>query len=527
MIVMSVLSLRWKLTVVGVIAYVAVAWYFGGDAGWQRQAVADEKEKPGPGKKEGPTPMYYGVAHCANPGCHGGSKPKVWLPGKEIICRCIEAIDWDKKDKHADAYNVLTRARGQQMAKILGYDVTKSDACLACHGVVIKDEKLLKESKENLFKIEEGVNCVACHGAYDDWIAQHAILGKARTWRPLSRDEKEAKGGMRNLWDPVKRAELCVSCHIGNLKEGKFVTHAMYAAGHPPLPGFEAATFSEQMPRHWQYLREKSPALQKELGYKPGEEEQTKLILIGAAVALRQTMALLEEQAKEAQAAKDDDGKALDLSNFDCYACHHDLKAPSWRQTRGYPGKPGRVPMRPWSTELIRLAIEASGDPAEQKKSLAAFNTALAKVHKGFDARPFGDPKKIEAAARGLKEWAGTLADSLDKATINKAMARKLLASIPGTYRGTKEHPLTLDYDSARQVAWAFKTIYGEVNGKTSNPKIDTAIKSLEDNLKLFLPKGRDKVVEDELKESLEKINDYDPKKFRKLLGELAAGLEK
>ena len=62
---------------------------------------------------------------------------------------------------------------------------------------------------------------------------------------------------MTDLWDPVKRATKCASCHIGNPGEQKVVTHAMYAAGHPPLPGLETATFSDAMPRHWEYLREK------------------------------------------------------------------------------------------------------------------------------------------------------------------------------------------------------------------------------------------------------------------------------
>ena len=42
--------------------------------------------------------------------------------------------------------------------------------------------------------------------------------------------------------DPVRRTELCLSCHLGSTSENKMVTHAMYAAGHPPLPGFEMET---------------------------------------------------------------------------------------------------------------------------------------------------------------------------------------------------------------------------------------------------------------------------------------------
>jgi hypothetical protein len=33
--------------------------------------------------------------------------------------------------------------------------------------------------------------------------------------------------------------ERCTSCHVGREADGRFVTHEMYAAGHPPLPPLE------------------------------------------------------------------------------------------------------------------------------------------------------------------------------------------------------------------------------------------------------------------------------------------------
>ena len=56
---------------------------------------------------------------------------------------------------------------------------------------------------------------------------------------------------MTNVRDPVRRTELCLSCHVGDIACGKFVTHDMFAAGDPPLPAFEIETFLEQMPPHW------------------------------------------------------------------------------------------------------------------------------------------------------------------------------------------------------------------------------------------------------------------------------------
>ena len=62
---------------------------------------------------------------------------------------------------------------------------------------------------------------------------------------------------MTDLWDPIVRVRTCVSCHVGNVEQGKVLTHAMYAAGHPPLPGIEASTFAAAMPNHWKPLSQK------------------------------------------------------------------------------------------------------------------------------------------------------------------------------------------------------------------------------------------------------------------------------
>jgi hypothetical protein len=435
----------------------------------------------------------------------------------DLLCRCDEADQWSKRDKHADAYNVLTGARGKRMAKALGYDVTeprgKGKACLVCHAVVIDDDKVQKASDASQFNIKEGVNCVVCHGPHVEWVASHGLALFAGKFRPLSRQVKEDEYGMRNLWSPVKRAELCSSCHIGNLEQGKFITHDMYAAGHPPLPGFEVATFSNEMPRHWQYLREKTPAVQKELGLRKGEQEETQLLLVGAAVGFRDTMRLLERQAKKATSER----TVLDLANFDCYACHHDLKSPSWRQKRGYKGTPGRVPMRPWSTELVQMAIGESDD----EKLAGQFPAGMKAVTAAFDARPYGDPAAIEKSAHTMAGWADQLVKRLGTTHADRADARRLLAAAPGFYSRA-----LLYYDSARQVAWSLEIFFNELNGpRDGNAKVRKMLGNLDTALKLRLPQGRAKLIEDELEENLRKLNGYDPDVFRSALRSLGAAL--
>jgi hypothetical protein len=328
---------------------------------------------------------------------------------------------------------------------------------------------------------------------------------------------------MKDLWDPVKRATLCASCHIGNQKQKKFVTHEMYAAGHPPLPGFEPATFSEEMPRHWQYLRQKPADVQKLPGfpYDGKEQEQTRLLLVGAMVSLRESMRLLAQQALECK-KKDSNGLALDLANFDCYACHHDLRADK-RRRPALAGRPGRPPMRPWPLALVKLAIHhAAGNEEIAKKMLSSFEEKVKEVQGAFGAQPFGDPGEIICTADALAVWADGLVRILDKKKkpCDAAEVRRLLLLLPTLYERDN-----LDYDSARQVAWALKIMYQESQAPPdamANPWIEKAIASLESQLKLELPTGaKKKSVVPALKDGLHRLNNFDPDKFKEVLGTL------
>src|SRR5262249_42928535 len=155
----------------------------------------------------------------------------------------------------------------------------------------------------------------------------------------------------------------CTSCHVGSPSEGKVVTHAMFAAGHPPLPSFEVATFSRNQPPHWReardvpYFQKHSEEDVKNFHLEDMDFQRTKLALVGSVVALRQTMNLVRERADfEApnprevwpellfgpEAAKVPDDALLRkeapsrwpelaMAHSDCFACHHDLKYPGYR----------------------------------------------------------------------------------------------------------------------------------------------------------------------------------------------------
>jgi hypothetical protein len=395
------------------------------------------------------------------------------------------------------------------MAQILGKDVTKEKACLACHGINIADPALEDRSKKTgLFDARDGVSCVACHGAFEEWVDMHGSRLKSTEWRRKTREQKETEAGMKDLWNPAKRTQLCVSCHVGNAREEKLVTHEMFAAGHPPLPSIEMATFSDEMPRHWQYLKEKkNPAVRKRLGIDPERVrfERTELVLVSGITTFQSQMQTLAAQAKKI----DSDNNILDLAQFDCYACHHELRKPSIRQPLGTPGRPG---FPRWPLALLRLGLLAMGHPEKE------LDEQLREMSAAFDARPYGDPKRIAVAAEALDAWAIKLLREMGQVRLGKEESRKLL----GYIAAIAGEPW-LDYDSARQLAWAFRVIKEEWEpNKELSSRIDTALADLNKELKLALPSGQQKHIMDDLKSALEKRADFNPAAVKQHFRQLA-----
>ncbi len=240
----------------------------------------------------------------------------------EIIVSMNESIIWSKDDKHALAARMLipdenTQNLAFRMREIYGPQAWEQvqSQCRACH---IAGERTTDHAL--------GVTCEACHGPAKDYVQPH--WEDRTTWRYLSPADKE-KTGLVNLRDPVTKTETCLSCHLGSMAEGKLVTHDMYAAGHPPLPGFDTATFAAAMPVHWTPLHEKSDAKYKQThaadhNFAP----QTREVLIGGLTSLACYLELLADYADQRAA----DAAWPELALYDCFACHHDLQSRSCAQ---------------------------------------------------------------------------------------------------------------------------------------------------------------------------------------------------
>ena len=475
-------------------------------------------EPPEPAQAPGQAFQYAGSTVCK--GCHNVTKenPANNFPLAVGFIKLDECATWDKEDKHSIAFKRLNSDRGRRMASLLKVDVNLREAgCLGCHSASTSEIKN-RQNQGDQFNPSEGVSCENCHGPSSGWFAPHLNVA----FRKQS-PEEWSKVGFNDLRSPDRQAEKCLSCHIGNSDEGKVVTHEMYAAGHPPLPSIEVATFNNSIPRHWWLLGErKDPNLRKALGFKEGELEQTKLAVVGAAVALKTSMKLLAREAKAVEKGEAPGQEWPDYARFDCWSCHHDLKRESWRQARGYVGSPGRVPVSQWPLALVELGIDriSFDNPADAAALRADLLRFQKELHQQANSRPFGKKDSLAAAADDLASWADVLAKKLTASSFDRDTASKLLNSLVAQARKS-----TPDYDTARHVAWTIKILVEDIGDKLSKPKVEAIrpiVARLVERLKLKLPAGKEYEIEDNLGSALQTIGDYEPSQFQADLEQLA-----
>lgn len=517
---------------------------------------------------EGPKPQFQGLRSCVP--CHNEDtgRTSVFAALSPEFCALNEIATFEN-DKHRQAYELLASPPGQQMQTILAtarndadYKVTTDRQCLSCHA-----NWHWKEGFDKPPLFEFGVTCESCHGASSLWEGPH----DSPEWRRESPQVKEQKFGFIDVRNPIRRAQQCFSCHIGNVREGKVVTHEMYAAGHPPLPGIEIESFAEQMPSHWRFLHEKGEFRFRDeyiAANFPGVNHdpltdlpRTKSTLIGGVMAMREALHLLAEQAID----ESESAVWPELAVFDCAACHHDLASPGWRQKRGYGRSiPGRPQMFLWPEALIKAAIRhrAGDDQAKFDSDWAAYHGSMEKLRRSLDRRPFGTPADLKAAVldeNGLINWLDTLAQDLFTSRVSEADARQVLKTL--TTLPPESYP---DYHTARQLAWAIRTVQTELKtgsypeflpqpaDETEKAATTRAIENLKrftewkntaradgrsstdalmgelvSRLRLNLPAGDAVTIADQLPAALDAAASYDPEWFRGELRRVAAALEK
>src|SRR5262249_19974792 len=128
-----------------------------------------------------------------------------------------------------------------------------------------------------------------------------------------------------------------------------------------------------------------------------------------------------------------------ELSEYDCYACHHPVQAESWRRTaRAKPGAP--LPAR-WYTAL--LPDVAKGAPA-----LGPLTTAL--------TSRYPDPKGVIRAAKEASEGLEGLARKLEKEQLAPGALAELRERL---LRRLDRKGAPADWDELEQVALALAAV--------------------------------------------------------------------
>lgn len=319
-------------------------------------------------------PQFIGAGGCSGSNCHGGTSP-----ADEKISRILttEYSVWSIADKHSRAAKVLEEPRSKRMAEILGISNPMNDAkCASCH-VAGSPERAKSD----------GVACEACHGPAEKWLGPHTQQNSHSNSLTL---------GLTDTKNLRVRAQTCLGCHLGS--EGRTVDHELIAAGHPDL-AFELETFSFAQPAHY---RDPKPSAGNSL-------PKVRFWAVGQAVALAEGMRLLEKHAMT---------KWPEFSDLDCYQCHHDLRAESWRIERGYQGrKPGSAQLNLARTEVIRTLAAGELDAALNRLSTAVSNS-------------FGNIAAISGAARAVAQQADALATRWETTDFTAAMARNLAQAL-------------------------------------------------------------------------------------------------
>jgi hypothetical protein len=435
---------------------------------------------------EGLRPFVYRASHCA--ACHNQDRAATYAADERaaMICRMNEWATFDGGDRHAVAHAALTSERGRVMGERLGIDAATDRACAGCHVAPAADLPGARAA--------EGVTCVGCHGAYANWVEAHARVGDPE-WGGLGRAAKERDYGMVDLWNVTRRAELCASCHVGDAASGRVLTHAMYAAGHPPLPPFELASHSRDEPRHWELLREKSAGRRERLGLEADRFERTREVLAGAVASLKAAAGVTAAQAGGEVGVVG--GGWPDFARFDCAACHHGLRGPgAWRQARGYRNAAGRPPLPEWPGVVAMLA--PGGD--RLGALLDAWNAAAT-------ARPFGDAERVASAAREVVAGCEGLLGGMDGMRLDVEAARGVLGRIAGAAR--RRVP---DAETARVLALAARVVVEELGDEAPGGARE-AVAELDRALGLDLRgEGEGKVpVGDAYGPRLERAAGYEP----------------
>jgi hypothetical protein len=221
---------------------------------------------------------------------------------------------------------------------------------------------------------------------------------------------------------PAKRAELCLSCHLGT--RDKFATHMIMGAGHPRLY-FELGTFTVDQPAHYKvtdyYVSRK------------GKIDGMNLWVTGQLEAAERYLTLLQGPLFAAPGAI-----VPELSFYDCNACHHPKEKMRWSQARAGAGvKPGTLRLQKQSLVMLQALLEALGT-ADTAAQLTSNTDALVRGGGTDAASAKAAAQKLLEQLHGLDAWTKRSYSSADVIKVRKTMLHEASEDRASDY-GTAE----------------------------------------------------------------------------------------
>lgn len=428
-------------------------------------AGSAEAQAPVPPARAQQQQQFVGVGSCAAAGCHGGDGSRKHADGS-FNFSSTSFSTWVQQDPHSRAYDVLLNERSRKMVRQLGAGwqaAHQEQRCLACHSS-LEPGAAMPASDELLL---DGVSCESCHGPAEKWLIPHT---DNRTWRGQSHETRTALGFVDLRTNLALRGETCAKCHVGG--PGRDVNHDLLAAGHPRL-NFELSAHHANLPAHWDIKQDEgafpSP------GQPQGSALEAKLWVVGQLTTAEAALKLLEARAAAATTAP-----WPEFSEYGCFACHHDLQAPSWRQQNPVSGRiPGRYPWGTWNYSLLTIL-----DPAPTASPLGEALKGLEKTL----GRPLPVASEVltqSKVARGL--MAAELARYNAPDSLTAERIRQLLQRV--THDGQKL--AERDWDAAAQVYLATAALHQgrlQATGQVADQQVIATLETLRGQLQFPQP---------------------------------------
>lgn len=380
--------------------------------------------------------QHLGVASCASSVCHGATQPfkdsPVWQNEYSV---------WSDSDPHARSYQTLLNAESRAIARNLGLDnAATAKICLDCH-----TDNPPEAVRGDKYLVTDGVGCEACHGGSEQWIASHTSADSSHA--------DNLANGLYPTEEPVARAKLCLTCHMGT--RDRMITHRIMGAGHPRI-SFELDTFTWLNPHY---------EIDDDYVERKGQFNGARDWAIGQGVAAYN---LLDQLTDEKAGWH---GIFPELVLFDCHACHRVMSGKQWGPRPGTGLGPGVVRLNDANLVMFRHVLSLV-DPA----AAGRLRDQTRALHQATTQSRSATLQAAESLKRSLD---GSLA-SVAAFDFGEGSLERILASIQRDAEGGEFR----DFAAAEQAAMAAQSVIVafDTAGKLDEAKAEQ-LKTLVDRL--------------------------------------------